>query len=94
MKSIYDEALKELQAIISEYGMDYYETEHFPKTTKALEQAQKQEKLLGLYKELTLILNDLIIKDLSDLALSGGYYKQKILKIKNEIKELENESKP
>lgn len=83
--SKFDEALNELECI--EIGLEY----DTKKVKQALEQAQKQEKLLELYKELTLILNDLIRKDLSDLALSGGYYKQKILKIKNEIKELEND---
>ena len=54
MKTIYDEAMKELQDYINEYGMDYYATNHFPKTIKALERAKKVEEFISLcYVETT-----------------------------------------
>ena len=48
---IYDEALKELQEVVGEYGMDYYNDKHFPITIKALERAKKVEELLRLYRK-------------------------------------------
>jgi glutamate synthase domain-containing protein 2 len=49
--NLYDEAIEELQGYIGEYGMDYYATNHFPKTIKALERAKKEHELFGLYEE-------------------------------------------
>ena len=52
MKDIYDEAKEELQSYIEEYGIDYYATDHFPKTIKALERAKKVEELVKFYEVL------------------------------------------
>lgn len=56
---------------------------------KALKQAQKQEKLLGLYKELIEVKNDM----LSFVVVDGNYYDLEKLDIDLEkrIEELENE---
>ena len=77
-KSIYEEALQELKdattdledlEIIHSYDVNKIET--------ALKQAQKQDKLLGLYRRL--------YKDFDDLTLDEQ------LEIEKQIKELENE---
>ncbi len=56
--NLYDEAIEELQDYINEYGMDYYATNHFPKTIKAIERAKKEHELLGLYQYLNENTND------------------------------------
>lgn len=65
--SPYDEAMKELQDYINEYGMDYYDTKHYPITIKALERAKKVEELLGLYRIKDMFSETYISRDFSIL---------------------------
>jgi len=94
MKSIYEEALENLH--IHEHQLE--ETKIFErkfdllkKVKQALQQAQKQEKLLELYKELIKLYEKLYTMELSDLSLNSNYYEIEIIKLKQRIKELENE---
>ena len=48
--NIYDEVFDELQEYVNEYGMDYYATNHFPKTMEFIEHAKKEHELLGWYR--------------------------------------------
>lgn len=50
---------------------------------------KKQEKLLELYKELSNIYEKLNSMDLSLLSLNSNYYAIEIIKLKQQIKELE-----
>ena len=66
-----------------------YETNIY-EVVKALKQAQKQEKLLELYKELSKLKDDVI-----HLVMFGKDYEHlrvKTIKIEKQIKELKNES--
>ena len=58
---------------------------------KALKQAQKQEKLLELYKELITLYEKLYDINLSTLNINGGYDAVDIIRVKQKIKELEDE---
>ena len=83
-KSIYEEALEiMIDNILPREGGKVNKT----KVIKALLQAQKQEKLLELYRELTKLYEELYTIGLSQLAL----YQIEIYEIKQQIKELENE---
>lgn len=56
----------------------------------ALEQAQKQEKLLELYIDLNNIYEELYTMELSTLInLNSNFYKFEIAKLKNQIRRLE-----
>lgn len=77
-KSIYDEALEELKDHNEGFSFDYN------KVVGALQKAQKQEKLLELYKRLYTM-------ELSQLSLNSNYYEMVIIKLKQQIKELEND---
>ena len=59
---------------------------------QALQQAQKQEKLLELYKELSNFYVQLYTMELSELSLNSNYYEIELIKLKSKIKELENEN--
>lgn len=83
-KSIYDEALKESKDFGSFVGLK------LDKVNNALEQAQKQEKLLELYKKLSEAYADYN----SSFDSYGNRFQDnltKIYEIKKQIKELENE---
>lgn len=54
-----------------------------------LKQAQKQEKLLGFYMQLTKLYEEVYTIDLSELIQNQNYYQIKIIKIKRRIKVLE-----
>ena len=75
--NIYDEAIEELQNYIGEYGMDYYDTKHYPITTKALERAKRVEELLRLYE----------LKDEMEKQFGYDYPYENIWKQINAIKE-------
>jgi hypothetical protein len=53
--------------------------------------SQKQEKLLELYKKLNNIYEKLYTMELSELSLNSNYYEIEIIKLKQQIKELEND---
>jgi hypothetical protein len=53
--------------------------------------SQKQEKLLELYKKLNNIYEKLYTMELSELSLNSKYYQLEIIKLKQQIKELEND---
>ena len=72
-KSIYEEALKESKDFGSMIGLK------LDKVNNALEQAQKQEKLLELYKK---IYN----------GITDYHYYDELSELQKEIKELENEN--
>ena len=93
-KSIYEEALENLH--IHEHQLE--ETKIFErkfdllkKVKQALQQAQKKEKLLELYKKLTIIYEKFYTMELSELSLNSNYYEIEIIKLKHQIKEIENE---
>lgn len=48
-------------------------------------------ELLELYKELNKLYEELYTMELSGLALNSNYYEIEIIKLKQRIKELENE---
>jgi hypothetical protein len=88
-KSIYEEALE----IIIIHGTALTESSKTNKlkVIKALKQAQKQEKLLELYKKLNNLYEKLYTMELSELSLNSKYYQLEIIKLKQQIKELEND---
>ncbi len=85
-KSIYEEALKESKDFGSMIGLK------LDKVNNALKQAQKQERLLELYKEVITVkdnMKDNIIKKL--LFVDSDYYtmEKKETYLEKQIKELE-----
>ena len=88
MKDIYDEGIKELQDYINEYGMDYYGTKHYPVTIKALERAKKVEKLVELFKQLSVVNYNMAITQGSE-----NYYENKRAILIKKIKASEEELK-
>ena len=52
---------------------------------------QKQERLLELYKKLNNLYEKLYTMELSELSLNSNYYEIEIIKLKQQIKELEND---
>jgi len=83
-KSIYEEALQEIQKVWNGNPLTYPK-----KTIEALERAKKQEKLLELYKELSNFYVKLYTMELSELSLNSNYYEIELIKLKQRIKELE-----
>ena len=93
-KSIYEEALLELECLdIDMHNVmeDYVENYDYDLIHKALEQAQRQEKLLELYKKQNAMYKKLMTMELSRLALDHKYYEIELYKIELQIKELESE---
>ena len=77
---------------LSLVGLFEIETlEYYYEKAKDNEQAPKQEKLLELYKRLSNLYEKLYSMELSQLALNSNYYEIEIIKLKYQIKELENE---
>ncbi|MEM1973685.1 MAG: hypothetical protein QXN68_02725 [Thermoplasmata archaeon] len=72
--------------------LDEDEDKYLKNVKQALEQAQKQEKLLELYKRLNSLYEKLYTMELSILSLNRNYYVIEIHKLKEQIKELENET--
>ena len=52
-------------------------------------QQEKKEKLLELYKKLNSLYEELYTMELSTLSLNSNYYEIEIIKLKQQIKELE-----
>jgi len=93
-KSIYEETLEIIDRNIFELPEGFavlYEIRK--KIEQAIKQAQKQEKLLELYKRLNNLYEKLYSMELSELSLNSNYYKIEIIKLKQQIKELENNEK-
>ena len=92
-KSIYEELLEIIDRNIFELPMGFavlYEIRK--KIEQAFKQAQKQKKLLELYKELIILYKQFIFNiEIGDYKDKAKYYKSEIFKIKQRIKELENE---
>lgn len=84
----YEVLLKEIDGIKETYEYEGWDTDNVELIERLIKQSQKQEKLLGLYKEY-FILSNVVIK----FPKSGWntYYYNRIEEVKNEIKELENE---
>ena len=85
-KSIYDEAILELEYLntdMHDVMEDYIENYNHTLIKKALEQAQKQEKLLDLYREHFWLTN------VTEIEWPTLAY-DRALEIKKQIKEIEN----
>ena len=52
---------------------------------------KKQDKLLELYKRLSNLYEELYSMELSLLSLNSNYYEIEIIKLKQQIKEIEND---
>lgn len=95
-KSFYVEALDILRDSLQDpqdedndcYMLDF---EQMNNITKTISQAQKQERLLELYKRLNNLYEKLYTMELSTLSLNSNYYEIEIIKLKQQIKELEND---
>ena len=88
-KSIYEEALEKIDVEFDSWDRAEH-LELLQLVEHALEKAQKQEKLLELYKNLHNLYKKLDNMELSLLSLNSNYYEIEITKIKYQIKELEN----
>lgn len=93
MKSIYDEALKEISEQKEAWGV-YIRSivpTQLDMITKALKQAQKQEKLLNLYKELSIKERKRATSLKTRNVDKYNQLNKEIEIINEQIKELENE---
>lgn len=88
-KSIYEVALEIM--INSFLPRDFRNNTNNLKVMKALEQAQKQEKLLELYRELSKLKDDVIRLVFFDTDYE--HLRVKTVEIERQIKEIENEIK-
>lgn len=84
MKSIYDEALEELEKVLDIYEFQGYDIDEIEKLIKIIEQAQKKEKLLDMYREY-FRLNSVPKGEWTTLLFN------RLLEVQRIIKELENE---
>ena len=93
-KSIYEEALDLIENIDRNLPYTWLMgRDNLMKIKHTVEQAQKQERLLELYKKLNNIYEKLYTMELSELSLNSKYYEIEIIKLKQQIKELENNEK-
>ena len=97
-KSIYEQLLEDLtilvkqakarklsnDIVVNRWGLKIIE--------KVINQSLKQEKLLELYKKLSNLYEKLYSMELSELSLNSNYYEIEIIKLKHQIKEIENEN--
>ena len=97
-KSIYEEAIKVVTYLQEQdlhlkdtTGRIYISTENIATLENLLIHSHKQEKLLALYKELSNFYVQLYTMELSELSLNSNYYEIEIIRVKHEIKEIENE---
>lgn len=97
MKSIYDEALEDLAILVKQANARKLSNDivasrwGVEKITKIIEQAQKQEKLLKLYKELIIVKDEIIIASLFNKSYNGDHLEAKETALEMQIEELENE---
>jgi len=91
MKSIYDEALDIVTESLEEYDNSViFNHNGLNLLKKALEQAQKQEKLLKLYKELISLKNDMF--SYCEVVDDIYYYMAETeTDLEEQIKEIEND---
>ena len=93
-KSIYEEVLDLIENIDRNLPYTWLMgRDNLMKIKQTVEQAQKQEKLLELYKKLNNLYEKLYTMELSELSLNSKYYEIEIIKLKQQIKELENNEK-
>lgn len=92
-KSIYDEAVETLNKYHNQnYNSTNKDEVELANTINViLPNYVKQEKLLELYKRLNNIYEKLYTMELSELSLNSNYYEIEIIKLKQQIKELEND---
>jgi len=97
-KSIYEEAIKVVTYLQEQdlhlkdtTGTIYISTENIASLENLLIHSHKQEKLLELYKQLNIIYEKLYTMELSELSLNSNYYEIEIIKLKQRIKDKENE---
>lgn len=83
-KSIYDEALEELEKVLDIYEFQGYDIDEIEKIIEIIEQAQKQYKLLDMYREY-FRLNSVPKGEWNTLIFN------RLLEVQKIIKELENE---
>ena len=84
-KNIFDEALQELRyATVDLEDLEIIHSYDVSKIENAL-------KLGNLYKQLNIFYEKLYTMELSQLSLNSNYYEIEIIKLKQQIKELENE---
>lgn len=83
-KSIYDEALEELEKVLDIYEFQGYDIDEIEKIIEIIEQAQKKEKLLDMYREY-FRLNSVPKGEWTTLLFN------RLLEVQKIIKELENE---
>lgn len=94
-KSIYEEAFEDLERLIEQANARKLSNEivanrwGIERITNIIKQAEKQEKLLELYKQLNKLYQELYTIELSQLVLNQNYYEIEIIKLKQRIKELE-----
>lgn len=82
-KNIFDEALQELRyATVDLEDLEIIHSYDVSKIENAL-------KLGKLYKQLNIIYEKLYTMELSQLSLNSNYYEIEIIKLKQQIKELE-----
>ncbi|HTO15004.1 MAG TPA: hypothetical protein VLZ83_04500 [Edaphocola sp.] len=72
-------------------GTIYISTEDIATLENLIIHSHKQKLLLELYKKLNNIYEELYTMELSRLCLDSNYYEIEIFKLKQQIKELENE---
>ena len=91
-KSSYDEALEELRcATVDLEDLEIIHSYDVSKIENALKLGKLSKELLELYKQLTRLYEKLYTMELSELSLNSNYYEIEIIKLKQRIKELENE---
>jgi len=72
------------------FNLGYWDKALIPELKKRFKEIEKQEKLLEFYKKLNNLYEELYAIELSELALNGNFYEIEIIKLKYQIKELEN----
>ncbi|MEM3713515.1 MAG: hypothetical protein QXM38_04685 [Candidatus Aenigmatarchaeota archaeon] len=87
-KSIYEVASRRIDDMFDSWDKGIHQ-DSIEIIEEALEQAQKQEKLLELYKQLNIIYEKLYTMDLPEEI--DYYYQMEIIKLIEQIKELEEE---
>jgi len=91
-KNIFDEALQELRyATVDLEDLEIIHSYDVSKIENALKLGKLSKELLELYKQLTRLYEKLYTMELSELSLNSNYYEIEIIKLKQRIKEIENE---
>jgi len=72
-------------------GTIYISTEDITTLENLIIHSHTQKKLLELYKKFNSLYEEYLTMELSKLSLNSNYYETEIIKLKQQIKELENE---